>query len=73
MKFYLFLKLRLLITHLGAFLPLVFQPLMSAQARFLIGAWQPSGLDNLSLIQLLPIQHLEDLSTMRSEPAGFTT
>ena len=30
---------------LPAFLQLVFQPLMSAQTGFLVGAWQPSGLD----------------------------
>ena len=57
-KFFLYLS------WLPAFLLLVFQPLMSAQTGFMIGAWQPSGLDYWSLIQ-----HTKDLIKMRAEPS----
>ena len=50
-----------------------FQPLMSSQTSLLMGAWQLSGLDYWSLIYLLPIQHTEDLSTMRAEATEVVT
>ena len=37
-------------SSLPAFFRLVFQPFMSAQTIFLIGAWKPSGLDYSSLL-----------------------
>ena len=43
-----------------ALLLLVFQPLMFALTGLVIGAWQPSGFNYLSLIYLLPIQHAKD-------------
>ena len=40
----------LLLLHLAAFFWLVFQPLISKQTSFLIGAWHPSGHDYWSLL-----------------------
>ena len=48
-----------------AFLHLVFQPLISLQTGFLIGEWQPSGLDYGSLSKLLSIQCTDDLNAVK--------
>ena len=52
------------------FTMMVFQPLMSTQTGFTVGAWQPSGFDYASIVLFLPIQHTKDLSIIRVEPVG---
>ena len=60
------------LSSLPAFLQLVFQPLMSVQTGFSIGAWQPSVLNHWSLIRLLPIQHTKDLNAMSEPSISYT-
>ena len=60
-------------SFLTAFLQLVFQPLMSTQTGFTIGAWRQVGSTTDHLSSCCLIQCTEDRSTKRAELAGVIT